>query len=174
MRKTAARLCLIGLIAASSLACVAHEGQLAILLTTSTADATVFGAQQVNLEVTSVEVWDSQERVFVNLAFGSQVYELVGLDGRTSLLALANELTEGNYSQVRLTFSQGRSSVVTTAGRRQPLSIEPTALTVPVAFRVVEDTESNVLLDIDLDASLALKANGTWVLRPVVRQGTIR
>ena len=44
------------------------------------------------------------------------------------------------------------------------------ALTVPVAVTVVEETQVDVLLDIDLPASLTLKGNGTWVLRPVMRQ----
>ena len=174
MRNSAARLCLIGLLAAASFGCVAHEGQLAVFLTTTSSTTSALAAQQVNLEVTSVEIWDNEERVFVNLAAGSQVYELVGLDGRASVLALASQLTRGYYSQVRLTFSQSRSSVVTDAGRRQPLSIEPMTMTVPVAFQVVEDAESSLLLDIDLAASLALKGNGTWVLRPIIRQSTLR
>jgi hypothetical protein len=170
MRNVAACICLIGLLAAPSLGCISHEGQLGVFLTTSSTTDAAIAAQQVNLEITSLEVWDNDKNVFVNLSTGSQVYELIGLEGRQSLLALATELEQGSYSQVRLSFSESNSSIVTAAGRRNPLSIEPTTLTVPVAFRVVEDTESGVLMDIDLPASLTLKGNGTWVLRPVMRQ----
>lgn len=168
MRNVAARSCLLGLLAVSSIGCIAHEGQAALFLTATGED--VVGVQQVNIEITSVAALDSDSGSYIVLSHGTQVYELVGLSDRVSLLALAGQLTEGDYRQVRLTFSAANSSVVNDAGRRNPLGIEPTEITVPVLMRIVEDLETQVVLDIDLTASLTLKNNGTWVLRPVVRQ----
>lgn len=173
MRNAAARWCLLGLLSVSGLGCIAHEGQAALFLTTTVgnfAGQPTLGVQQVNLEITSVAALDADSGNYIVLSHGAQVYELVGLAGRASLLALVSQLTEGDYSQVRLTFSDANSSVINDAGRRNPLTIEPREITVPVLMRVVEDFETNVVLDIDLPASLNLKGNGLWVLRPVVRQ----
>lgn len=170
MRNVAARSCLLALLALSSIGCLAHEGQAALYLTTSGAADSLTGVQQVNLEITSVAALDADSGSYIVLSFGSQVYELVGLEGRASLLALAGQLNEGDYRQVRLTFSDANSSVVNDAGRRNPMVVEPGQITVPVLIRVIENEETQVILDIDLAASLTLKSNGTWALRPVVRQ----
>lgn len=173
MRKLAPTVCLIGLLAVTGAACIQHEGELAVLLTsdtTTTQDGAVEGATQVNVEVTAVAVRDADSGEFVTLSSGSQVHELLSLEGRSSLLALANQLDEGTYSAVRLRFSEANSRVVTDAGRMTPLVIEPTLLTVPTVFRVIEDTQARVTLVLDITASVAQKANGTWVFRPVIRR----
>lgn len=172
MRNVAARWCLLGLLSLSGLGCIAHEGQAALYLTTSvnTTGQALVAAQQVNVEITSVAALDADSGEYIVLAHGSQVYELIGLTGRSGMLALAGQLTEGDYTQIRLTFSDANSSVINDAGRRNPLLVEPQEVKVPVLMRIIEDTETDVVLDIDLSASLNLKNNGVWVLRPVVRQ----
>ena len=163
-------LCLIGLLAASALGCITHEGQLAILMTTGSNSALALGAQQVNVEITSVELWDAENRSWITVAGGSQVHELVGLGSRVSPIALVNSIERGNYTQIRITFSQGNSSVVTDTGRRDPLRIDPTGVTVQALAAVVEEEAADVVLELDLDSSLSRRNNGSWVLRPVVRQ----
>lgn len=173
MRKVAPALCLIGLLAGGTLGCIDHEGQLAVFLTsdTTTSDqAATAGAQQVNVEVTGVAIRDADSGRFLTLSLGAQVYELIGLSGRASLLALADSLDAGTYDAVRITFSTANSSVVNTAGRRNPLAIEPISITVPVLSNVVEDVQGSLTLTIALTASLTLKSNGTWVFRPVLFQ----
>jgi len=166
--------CLIGLLAASTLGCITHEGQLAILMTSGSGTTLTVGAQQVNVEITSVDLWDSDSNTWITVAGGSQVHELVGLAGRSSPIALVNSIKSGNYTQVRITFSQANSSVVTATGRRDPLHISPLATTVQALAAVVENAASDVFLELDLAASLSLRGNGNWVLRPVVRQVTSR
>ena len=161
-------LCLIGLLAASACGCVTHEGQLTILMTSGS--ASTLGAQQVNVEITSVDLWDAENNSWITVAGGSQIHELVGLAGRAGPIALVNSIERGNYTRVRITFSQGNSSVVTTAGRRDSLRIDPLAVTVQAIAAVVENQATNVVLELDLNASLSLRGNGNWVLRPVVRQ----
>lgn len=168
MRTPAPAIYLLGLLAASALGCIDHEGQLAVFLT-DTSRARNISARQVNVEVISVEIRDADNGTFTTLSRGAQVHELVGLGGRSSLLALAPELERGTFSEIRLTFSAGNSSVLDDRGRLVPLIIDPLTATVPAAFTVLEDASTDVLLDIDLDASLSLRNNGDWILRPVVR-----
>lgn len=163
-------LCLIGLLAASAFGCVNHEGQLAILMTSGSSSALALGAQQVNVEITSVDLWNSQNNTWTTVAGGSQMHELVGLADRVSPIALVNSLERGNYTQIRITFSPGNSSVVTEKGRRDPLRIDPLLVTVQALAAVVEDESVDVVLELDLAASLSLRGNGNWILRPVVRQ----
>lgn len=168
MRKPAPAIYLLGLLAASALGCIDHEGQLAVFLTDTNQTQNI-SARQVNVELVSVEIRDADNGTFETLSRGAQVHELVGLDGRSSLLALAPELERGTFSEIRLTFSAGNSSVLDDRGRVRPLIIAPLTTTVPAAITVLEDGSTDVLLDIDLDASLSLRNNGDWVLRPVVR-----
>ncbi|NKB88789.1 MAG: DUF4382 domain-containing protein [Acidobacteria bacterium] len=161
-------LCLIGLFAVSALGCVDHEGQLAILMTSTT--STTVSASQVNLEITSVELWDAGSNTWVTVSGGSQVHELVGLNGRLTPIALVDAIDEGTYSRVRITFNEARSGVVLSSGRREPLRVEPTAITVQTIAPVVEDQAFNLTLELDLDASLAERPSGSWLIRPVVRQ----
>jgi len=172
MRKAALAICLVGLLAASATGCIQHEGQLAIFLTNAATNNSqlAVSARQVNIDVTAIEVLEPQDRAFVTLSRGSQMYELIGLSNRTSLLAVADALKEGNYREIRLTFSPGTSSVIDDRGRRHDLSIQPSQVSVPALFTVVEDGSTNVVLEIDLEASLDLRANGNWILRPVIRQ----
>ncbi len=165
-------LCLIGLLAVSTFGCITHEGQLTILMTNSSTSTFSLAAQQVNLEITSVDLWDSDNSTWITVAGGSQVHELVGLAGRVSPIALVNSIERGNYTQVRIVFSHTNSSVVTSTGRRDPLRIDPNSITVQAVASVVEDAASDVLLEMDLAASLTHRNNGNWVLRPVVRQIT--
>lgn len=163
-------LCLIGLLAASAFGCITHEGQLAILMTTGSTSTLTLGVQQVNIEITSVDLWDSGNATWITVAGGSQVHELVGLAGRVSPIALVNSIERGNYTQIRITFSQINSSVVTDTGRRDPLRIDPLVVTVQALAAVVEEETADVILELDLSASLSRRGNGNWVLRPVVRQ----
>lgn len=175
MRKVAPALCLVGLLAGGTLGCIDHEGQLAIFLTSDTAtdnQAGAAGAQQVNVEVTGVAIRDADSGRFLTLSLGAQVYELLGLSGRASLLALADSLDAGIYDAVRITFSTANSSVVNSAGRRNPLAIEPISITVPVLSTVVQDVQGAITLTVDLSASLTLKNNGTWLFRPVLFQNS--
>lgn len=173
MRKIALALCMIGLLAGASLGCIGREGQLAIYLTgeSSVGPQTSLGLQQVNVEVTEVALRESKTGQFLTLSSGSRTYELVGLETRLSLLGLADALDEGTYDAVRITFSQSRSSVITAGGRLSILAVEPTVLTIPALIRMQRDTSSDVTLVIDVDASVTLKGNGQYVLRPVIRQG---
>jgi len=163
-------LCLIGLLAASAFGCITHEGQLAILMTSGDDSTLTLSAQQVNIEITSVDLWDGTNSTWITVSGGSQVHELLGLSGRVSPIALINSIERGNYTQIRITFSQANSSVVTVTGRRDPLRIEPQVITVQALAAVVEDAAADVLLELDLAASLSLRSNGNWVLRPIVRQ----
>jgi len=162
-------LCLIGLLTATVVGCITHEGQLAILMTSDTTTLSL-SARQVNIEITSVDLWDNENTAWITVAGGSQVHELVGLDGRVSPIALVNSIERGNYTQVRITFSQDNSSVITDTGRHDPLRITPLTVTVQALAAVVENEAADVLLELDLGASLSLRGNGNWVLRPVVRQ----
>ncbi len=171
MRKAAPAFCTIGLLAVSTLGCIRHEGQLALFLTsTDNTQQGVITAQQVNIDITSVEILEPQSGTFLSLSHGSQIHEVLGLVDRNSLLALADSLDEGSYQEVRLTLSAANSTVVDDRGRVQPLRVEPETITVPAFFTVIEDGSTNVILEIDLQASLKLRANGAWVLRPVIRQ----
>jgi hypothetical protein len=163
-------LCLIGLFAASALGCISHEGQLAILMTSGTTNTVAASAKQVNVEITSVELWDSSNNAWVTVSGGSQVHELVGLSGRVSPIALVNSIERGNYTQVRVTFAEGNSSVVLDSGRREPLRIDPLTITVQGLAAVVEDASADMTLEFDLDSSLALRPSGVWQMRPVMRQ----
>ncbi len=163
-------LCLIGVLAASAIGCISHEGQLAILLTSGSTATLRTDAQQVNVEITSVDLWDNEDRVWITVAGGSQIHELIGLAGRASPIALLNSIERGNYTQIRITFSQANSSVITDTGRRDALRIDPSGVTVQALAAVVEDETANVVLELDLDSSLSRRNNGNWVLRPVVRQ----
>lgn len=172
--KISLALCVIGILAVATTGCIDHEGQLAIFLTRDDADdqqATIT-AQQVRVEIVQVDVFDNQDGEFLTLFRGSTQQELLGLQGRTALLALGEALEEGNYSRIRLTFSDADSSVVNSSGRVDPLKVEPPQVEVPVLLSVVEDASTEVTLDIDVESSLTLKANGTWVLRPVITQST--
>jgi len=177
MRKTAAT-CLIALLAVAGSGCIQHEGQLTVFLTraqgqggqnTQTAPG---GIRQVNLGVTTVELLVPDKKAFVTLSRGLQTFELMGLGGRGGLLAIADSLTRGNYSQLRLTFSAADSFIVDERGRQQPLAVQPVTIAVPTLISIVEDASTEVNLEIDLNASLAQKGNGNWILRPVLRQGT--
>lgn len=169
MRRSALTLCVIGILAVTTTGCIDHEGQLAIFLTRVDANQQAsVGAQQVQVEIVQVDVFDNEDGEFLTLFRGRAQHELLGLEGRRALLALGEAIEEGNYSRVRLTFSEANSSVVNPTGRRDPLRIEPLQLEVPVLFSVLEDASTDVILDIDVASSLALKANGTWVLRPVI------
>ncbi len=177
MRKTASAICLIALLAASGLGCIQHEGQLALFLTSNSSlqigqqGQTALDVRQVNLAVTSVEILVPEARAFLTLARGVQTYELIGLSDRSGLLALADALTLGTYTRVRITFSSNDSYIVDESGRQQPLNVDPLEIEVPALFDVVEDAATEVMFEIDLAASLAQKGNGSWILRPVVRQG---
>lgn len=163
-------LCLIGLLAASAFGCITHEGQLAILMTSGSTSTLALGTQQVNVEITSVDLWNSANAAWITVAAGSQIHELVGLAGRVSPIALVNSIERGNYTQIRITFSQVNSSVVTDTGRRDPLRIDPQVITVQALAAVIEEETADVVLELDLTASLSRRGNGNWVLRPVIRQ----
>ena len=45
-----------------------------------------------------------------------------------------------------------------------------TLVTVQTIAPVVEDQAFNLTLELDVDASLALRPSGSWLLRPVIRQ----
>ena len=127
-------------------------------------------ALQVKIGSTSVDLGDNENTAWITVDGGSQVHELVGLDGRVSPIALVNSIERGNYTQVRITFSQDNSSVITDTGRHDPLRITPLTVTVQALAAVVENEAADVLLELDLGASLSVRGNGNWVLRPVVRQ----
>ena len=167
MRKLAT-LCMIGLLAVSALGCIDNEGQLAVLMTSNASAVTL--ASQVNLEITSVELWDNSNDTWVTVSGGSQVHEVIGLSGRLTPIALVDAINEGTYGQVRITFNEARSSVVLDTGRREPLQIEPTVITVQTIAPVIEDQAFNLTLELDVDASLSLRPSGTWLIRPVMRQ----
>jgi hypothetical protein len=163
-------LCLIGMLAASALGCVTHEGPLAILMTSGPSASSSFSAKQINVEIIVVELWDSGSQTWVTVSGGSQVHELLGLEGRVSPIALVNSIERGNYTQVRVTFAEGNSSVVDANGRREPMRIEPTVITVQGLASVVEDATNNMTLELDLGVSLTERNSGLWTLRPVMRQ----
>ena len=163
-------LCLIAMFALASFGCVSHEGQLAILMTSGPSAVSSPDARQVNVEITSVELWDTGSNAWVTVSAGSQIHELVGLSGRVSPIALVNSIDRGNYTQVRITFSPNSSSVVTDTGRRDDLRIDPRVVTVQALATVVEDASSDVVLELDLASSLSQRSTGSWILRPVVRQ----
>ncbi len=173
MRKLGTTIGLIGALTIFAAGCVQHRGQLAIFFTDSAGlQATTAAAQQVAVEVTQVDVLDARSGQFVTLFSGSVVHELLGLQLGGALLALGNELEEGDYTQIRIRFSEANSSVINLEGRRKDLRIETPEIVVPVLFPVVENQSIEVALDFDVDASVRLKANGEWVLRPVIRQTT--
>jgi hypothetical protein len=163
-------LCLIALLAVTSFGCVSHEGQLAILMTSGATATTVTTARQVNVEITSVELWDTNNDTWVTVASGRQTHELVGLSGRVSPIALVNAIERGNYTQIRINFDSAGSSVVTDTGRRDNLRVDPSTVTVQALAAVVEDAAADVVLELDLGASLSQRTTGAWLLRPVVRQ----
>lgn len=172
MRKIAPALSMIVLLAGASLGCIDRAGQLSLYLSGSSTlgdAAAATGAQQVNVEVIEVALRQADSGAFLTLAAGSQVYELIGLEGRLSLLALADDLEPGSYNAVRLTFAENNSSVVTDAGRKTQLSIEPSTVLVPVLAQVQDDAHSTVEIEFDVAASVTRKGNGSWVLRPVLR-----
>ncbi len=171
MRKNAPTICMIGLLALTGLGCVEHQGQLAVFMTSgSSLTATVTtAAQQVTVEVIGVDVLDSESGNYVTLSAGSQLYEILGLDGNVHLLALANQLDEGTYQQVRVRFSEVNSTVINAGGRSQKLKIDPEVVTVAVPFNVQTDGSTEVTIALDVAQSLSQKANGSWVLRPVFR-----
>lgn len=170
MRKNAPTICLVGLLALSGLGCVQHQGQLGVFLTgSSTGTAFASPPQQVTVEIIGVDVLDSESGNFVTLSAGSQLYEVLGLNGGQQLLALANELDEGTYQQVRVRFSEANSTVIGAGGRSQKLKIDPELVTVAMPFSVQTDGSTQVTIVLDVDQSLSQKGNGTWLLRPVLR-----
>ena len=60
--------------------------------------------------------------------------------------------------------------MVLDTGRREPLQIEPTVITVQTIAPVIEDQAFNLTLELDVDASLSLRPSGSWLIRPVMRQ----
>ncbi len=175
MRKIAPALCLVALLAGASLGCINHQGQLTVYLTDSTGfdDAqAALGIQQVNVEIVDVALRDADSRQFLTLAGGSRVYELIGLQSRLNVLALADALDVGTYDAVRITFAERNSSIVTAAGRKTPLVIEPVSIIVPVIVRIADSNQVAITLDFHATASISQKGNGTWVLRPVVTFST--
>ncbi|HJO04748.1 MAG TPA: DUF4382 domain-containing protein [Acidobacteriota bacterium] len=172
MRKNAPAICMIGLLALVGLGCVEHQGQLGVFLTAANAGTTLaISPQQVTVEIVGVDVLDSESGNFVTLSAGSQLYEILGLDGNQQLLALADRLDEGTYQQIRLRFSEVNSTVVNAGGRREKLKIDPEAVTVGIPFTVQTDGSTQVIIALDIDQSLSQKSNGRWVLRPVLRPG---
>jgi hypothetical protein len=167
MRKLS--LCIITLLALSSLGCITHEGQLAILLT-SNADGAPAGTSQVNVTVTAVELWDNENNVWLTVAAGAQTHELVGLGSRVAPIAFLDGIERGSYTRVRMTFDDTQSNVITETGRRDPMRFDPDAVVVQSVVTVVEDASSEALFEFDLNASLNRRGNGTWLMRPVVRQ----
>ena len=170
MRKNAPMIYTIGLLAVLGLGCVEHQGQLGVFLTGSTTGTTfTTTAQQVTVEVIGVDVLDSDSVAFVTLSAGSQRYEILGLEGNEQLLALANQLDEGTYQQIRVRFSEVNSAVINAGGRSQELKIDPESVTVAIPFSVQTDGSTRVVIAMDVGQSLSQKANGTWILRPVLR-----
>ncbi len=170
MRKNAPTICMIGLLALSGLGCVEHQGQLGVFLTGSTTGTTfTTTAQQVTVEIIGVDVLDSDSGNFITLSAGSQLYEILGLDGNEQLLALANRLDEGTYQQIRVRFSEANSTVINAGGRSQKLKIDPESVTVAIPFNVQTDGSTHVTIAMDVGQSLSRTANGTWMLRPVLR-----
>ncbi len=171
MRKNAPTICMIGLLALIGLGCVEHKGQLAVFMTsgsTSTAAVTT-AAQQVTVEVVGVDILDDESGNYITLSAGSQLYEILGLGSNVHLLALANQLNEGTYQQVRIRFSEANSTVINAGGRSSKLKIDPESVTVAVPFNVLTDGSTELTIALDVAQSLSQKANGAWVLRPVFR-----
>jgi hypothetical protein len=172
MRKLASAILAVAVALAAG-GCIQHEGQLAAYLTYDAPDSqqSMLGLQQVSVEVTQVDVQSAEDGAFRTIMRGSLSLELLRLGSdRWALLALGQGLEEGTYQAIRITFSSEGSSVINDAGRRHDLRIEPEQVIVPVHFQIVEDATSDVLLDFAVDASLALKANGNYVMRPVITQ----
>ncbi len=170
MRKNTPTICTIGLLALVGLGCTEHQGQIGVFLTGLTTGTTfTTTAQQVTVEVIGVDVLDSDSGAFVTLSAGSQLYEILGLAGNEQLLALANQLDEGTYHQIRVRFSEANSRVINAVGRSEKLKIDPESVTVSIPFSVQTDGSTRVIIAMDVGRSLSRKANGTWMLRPVLR-----
>ena len=172
MRRLMLAIMLGVLVGGATIGCIAHEGNLALFLTAedNTAVQSEGALQQLSVEVVRVEVQEA-DGAFVIIFDGSVVYELIALQGQRALLALGEDLDDGNYTAVRITFSEANSQVVNENGVKKPLRIDGVRALVPALFGVIEDQGNDVMLRFDIDNSLTLKSVG-YVLRPVIVQTT--
>lgn len=137
---------------------------LAVRMTDAPADY-----DEVNIDIQAVEVTGSNgQTVLLNTEAG--IYNLLDLSNGISTMIATNTLADARVNQIRLIL--GNDNTVVVDGVTYPLSTpsaQQSGLKLQLNEELQADTQNVILLDFDANQSIVVTGNGSYSLKPVIR-----
>ncbi len=128
----------------------------------------------VYIDVQGVEVKTSDGGTY-NLTTDAQIYNLLELSNGVSVIIASDDIQSANVSQIRLILGDNNSIVVD--GQTYPLAT-PSAQQSGLKLLVHQELEANVqntiLIDFDAHSSIVVEGNGSYSLKPVLREVNVQ
>lgn len=127
----------------------------------------------VDVQDVVVKYSDSEEEVSLG-QINAGIYDLLELTGGVSVLLADEEIPSGNITQMRLILGSENSIVVD--GETYPLQT-PSAQQSGLKLNINQTLEPGILyefvLDFDVEESIVVQGNGSYLLKPVIRASTV-
>ncbi|OIP50697.1 MAG: carbohydrate-binding protein [Flavobacteriaceae bacterium CG2_30_34_30] len=148
----------------------AGKARVAVSLTDAPGD---YDAVYVDVQDVVIKYSDSEGDVSIG-AINAGIYNLLELTGGVSVLLVNDEIPSGHISQMRLILGSENSVVVD--GVSYPLAT-PSAEQSGLKLQINETLEPGIfyefILDFDVEESIVVQGNGSYVLKPVIRASTV-
>lgn len=127
----------------------------------------------VDVQDVVVKYSDSDNEVSLG-QINAGIYDLLELTGGLSVLLADEEIPSGQISQMRLVLGSENSIVVD--GETFPLQT-PSAQQSGLKLNINQTLEAGILyefiLDFDVEESIVIQGNGSYLLKPVIRASTV-
>lgn len=127
----------------------------------------------VDVQDVVVKYSDSDNEVSLG-QINAGIYDLLELTGGLSVLLADEEIPSGQISQMRLVLGSENSIVVD--GETFPLQT-PSAQQSGLKLNINQTLEAGILyefiLDFDVEESIVVQGNGSYLLKPVIRASTV-
>jgi hypothetical protein len=133
-------------------------------------DAPATAFEQVNVNLKSVRIlYDDTSIGWVTIPTFSGIYDLQVLNNLTRTVATVGSIPVGSIKEFQILFGNGNT--VVSHGTSYPLIVPNSTETDLLVFlntSLVENQKLSVTMDFDVDKSVVLEDDGTYVLNPVV------
>lgn len=129
--------------------------------------------EHVYIDVQDIKINSNNEEASIG-EINAGIYDLLELTGGVTVLLADEEIPSGFISQIRLVL--GDENTVVVDGQTYPLQT-PSAQQSGLKLQVNQTLEPGILyeyiLDFDVEESIVVQGNGSYLLKPVIRLSTV-